>query len=657
MARLCFVSDDPDTYLNVNAHEITPLAEAAKPKPTLPSGATTAPDLAMRQRIAAELLGEIRWDSETHGFCTCPGKHLHTTGDAERDCEIHLDGATTIHCFHDHCRGIREGVNHELRSRIGKTERRSQPTPIRFDDASDHDISGDDNGVEKPGRKSAATRLVDFANKFNFFHDPQDRPFVRLEINGHMEAWPVESSRFRKLLAGLYYKRTRNAINRNALADAITTLAGRACHDSLEEPVFLRVAPHGENILIDLCDTQWRVVEVTHNGWQLLEKSPVAFVRTGSMQALPEPVHGGSITPLWQLLNVTMQQRPLVAGALLNAFHPHGPYFVLNVVGEQGTAKSCGARIVRQLVDPNENPLRSPPKEERDLLAQAASNRCVALDNLSSLPAWLSDALCRLATGGGHSARTLYTDLEEISVAVKRPVILNGIEDVATRPDLAERVLQIELETIPEHKRIAEKDLWREFDRQRSTIFSALLDALVYALRELPSITLNSLPRMADAALWATAGETGFGWRRGTFIAAYRQNLNEGAIASVEAHPIGVAIRQLLEKQNDWRGEPAQLLQALNGLVSDEQRHAKAWPENARSLGHCLRRLATALRRAGIEYQRDKGTRRTIHLCKAREKTSETSASSANCAEKDVQDVSDDLSPLLQAKPWLSVTS
>src|SRR5689334_5086983 len=118
-------------------------------------------------------------------------------------------------------------------------------------------------------------------------------------------------------------------------------------------------------------------------------------------------------------------------------------------------ATACGSKP---------KPLRSPPKEERDLLAQAASNRCVALDNLSSLPAWLSDALCRLATGGGHSARTLYTDLEEISLAAKRPVVLNGIEDVATRPDLAERVLQIERETIPDHKRISQRNLWQKFD-------------------------------------------------------------------------------------------------------------------------------------------------------------------------------------------------
>ena len=152
---------------------------------------------------------------------------------------------------------------------------------------------------------------------------------------------------------------------------------------------------------------------------------------------------------------------------------------------------------------------------------------------------------------------------------------------------------------------------------------------------------------MADAVQWATAGETAFGWERGTFITAYDQNLNEGAIASVEAHPVGVAIRQLLEKQHVWSGEPAQLLKTLNDSVTDEQRHAKNWPANSLSLGHCLRRLAPALRRAGIGYERDKGTRRTIHLCKAREETSGSSETSEKRAGKDVQDVSDDLSPLL----------
>jgi hypothetical protein len=359
------------------------------------------------------------------------------------------------------------------------------------------------------------------------------------------------------------------------------------------------------------------------------------------MQSLPEPVSGGSITPLWELLNVTKAQRPLVAGALLNYFHPHGPYFVLNLVGEQGAAKSCAARIIRQLVDPNENPLRSPPKEERDLLVQAACNRCVALDNLSSLPPWLSDGLCRLSTGGGHSARELYTDLEEISLAVKRPVILNGIEDVATRPDLAERVLQIELETIDDDKRITEKHLWREFDKKKTVIFSGILDGLVCALSNQDEVKLDSLPRMADAALWATAGETAVGFERGAFMAAYRQNLDEGAIASVEAHPVGVAIRELLKRQDQWGGEPAELLETLNPIVSEETRRSKQWPKNARSLGHCLRRLAQALRRAGIEFDRDRGKRREIRLCNRREKTSGTSPTTPDATATDDGDVYD----------------
>jgi hypothetical protein len=497
----------------------------------------------------------------------------------------------------------------------------------------DDEPESDEREEQKPRKKSAATLLVRLADEFSFFHDPQSRAFVRLDVNGHVEVWPVNSTQFRNLMAQTFYRRTGTAINRNALADAIATLAGRACYDCPEEPVFLRVAYHRDNILIDLCDPQWRVIEVTPAGWRVLEKSPVAFIRTGAMRPLPlpAPAAGGSLNPLWDLLNVTAAQRPLVAGALLNYFHPHGPFFVTNFVGEQGTAKSCAAKILRLLVDPNETPLRSPPRTEQDLLVQAGSNRCVALDNLSSLPPWLSDSLCRLSTGGGHSARSLYTDAEEFTLSVKRPVILNGIEDVATRPDLAERALQIELETIPEEHRMSERELWRKFESARPGIFSAILDGVACALRELPNLKLQSRPRMADPLEWATAGEPVFGWEQGTFEAAYSKNLSEGAIASVDAHPVGLAIRQLLEHKPEWSGEPAQLLTALNDSVADELRHARNWPQNPRALSACLRRLAQAMRRAEIDVRFERTgkrrDRRGIQLCIRGNLASEPSAS------------------------------
>jgi hypothetical protein len=494
---------------------------------------------------------------------------------------------------------------------------------------------------EKVKKESAASQLVAFVvdqgggqdasggrqvGPFSLFHDPHDRAFARYQFKDHVEIWPVESSKFKKILARLYYNSTGKIINRNSLADAVTTLAGLACHDNPEEPTFLRVAPYGDDIVIDLCDQRWRVVLVTAKEWQILETSPIAFVRTGSMRALPEPrAGGGSIEPLWQLLNVTKAQRPLVAGALLNGFHPFGPYFVANYVGEHGSAKSSAARIHRQLIDPNQNPLRSPPKEENDLFAQAINNRCVALDNLSYLPLWLSDALCRTATGGGLSKRTLYTDMDETSQEVKRPVIINGIEDVATRPDLADRVLQIELEEIPNKRRITEKVLLREFETARPVIFTAILDAVSMALRTLPQLKMPPLPRMADAAEWATAGETAFGFERWTFLKAYQRNLDESAEVAVDANPVGAAIRILLEKQDQWEGEPRELLEALVELVSDKVQKQDDWPKNPQKLGHVLRRIAPALRRAGIGYERPaRGKHRTIRLFKAPEKPAKT---------------------------------
>jgi hypothetical protein len=509
---------------------------------------------------------------------------------------------------------------------------------------------GEKNGLvsdppdERKSRKaSQATQLIKFADEFEFFHDRQKRGFVRLQVKGHTEVWPVNSTSFRNLLAQRFYEHTHTAINRNALADAVAALDGRACFEGREEQVFLQVAPCNGNILIDLCDQEWRVIEVTPTGWQMLDKSPTAFIRTGAMQPLPVPVpsEDGSLDPLWKLLNVTPKQRPLLAGALLNGFHPNGPYFVTDYTGEQGLAKSCATRIHRTLIDPNETPLRSPPKEELDLQVQAANNRCVVLDNLSILPGWLSDAICRLATGGGHSSRLFYTNGEEFTLALKRPVILNGIEDVATRPDLAERVLQIELESIPDKRRMSERELWEKYEQLWPIMFSGLLNGLVCALRELPNVKLDALPRMADACLWASAGESAFGWPQGTFMSAYRENLDEGATASVEAHPVGMAIRCLLEDNIEWSGEPSQLLSTLTGIASEELLHAPGWPKTPRALSACMRRLAPALRRGGVKYESFRGRRRMIKLCRSANFTSFASPATHGLATADANDARD----------------
>jgi len=122
VGRMCFVSYDPDAVLNADAVEL-PVPEPTLKRACVESIIPSVSDIEARRRIATELLGTIQWTTNTAGFCRCPGQQLHTAGDGERDCEVHLDGTPTIHCFHNSCAGIREGVNHQLRSRIGKSER------------------------------------------------------------------------------------------------------------------------------------------------------------------------------------------------------------------------------------------------------------------------------------------------------------------------------------------------------------------------------------------------------------------------------------------------------------------------------------------------------------------------------------------------------
>ena len=273
--------------------------------------------------------------------------------------------------------------------------------------------------------------------------------------------------------------------------------------------------------------------------------------------------------------------------------------------GEQGTAKSSASRLLQQLVDPNEIPLRSPPKEERDLLVSAQSNRLLAIDNLSNVPPWLSDGLCRIATGGGFSARELYTNAEEFTLSLKRPILLNGIPDICTRPDLADRAVSIPLEVIDEAARLPESELHARFMENAPVIFGGLLDALALAVRNLPQTQASGF-RMADAMRWAIAGETAFGWKPGTIAAAYRANIAHSALESVEGNAAGCAIRKLLDEAGKIDLTWSELLARLP--VPDSARNGGHWPTTPRALSAAVRRLAPALRRVGITVEPWKGS-------------------------------------------------
>ncbi|MGH7341988.1 MAG: hypothetical protein ACREKH_15970, partial [Candidatus Rokuibacteriota bacterium] len=387
-----------------------------------------------------------------------------------------------------------------------------------------------------------------------------------MTIDSHHETWSLKSKAFRRWLAQRFYQSAGTAPGAQALQDAVGVLEGRALFGGPEHVVFTRVADYDGAVYLDLANDRWETVKITPLGWEVVGEPPVKFRRARGMAPLPAPVRGGRIDEFRPFVNVASESDWVLCVAwLVGALRPRGPYPILALHGEHDSAKSTTARLLRALIDPNTSPLRAAPREERDVMIAATNAWCLAFDNLSSLPSWLPDVFCRLSTGGGLATRELYTDAEEVLFEAQRPVILNGISEIATQSDLLDRMIMLELPAIDAEARRSEAELWAEFEPCRPRILGVLADAISAALLNFPGITLRPLPRMADFTLWTTAAEEAFGWARGTVLQAYTRSRETSNDLALEASLLTPAVRELVADQ-EWQGMAMELLPALNAL-------------------------------------------------------------------------------------------
>jgi hypothetical protein len=475
------------------------------------------------------------------------------------------------------------------------------PQSQKSNDADDAGLAPSRPSETGARRPKQADTLIQFAEAAGLFHTPDGTAFADIDINGHRETLAIRCKGFRRWLARRFFDATGGAPSSEALQSALNVIEAKAHFDAPERMVYVRVGGLDERVYIDLGDDTWRAVEIDANGWRVIDNPPVRFRRSAGMQALPAPVTGGSVEPLRYILNVRSDDDfVLVIAWMLACLRNRGPYPVMVLSGEQGSAKSTFSAIVRALLDPNTAPLRALPREDRDLFIAASNAHVLAFDNVSGLPAWISDTLCRLATGGGFSVRRLYSDQDEVLFDAARPVILNGIEDIVSRPDLADRAVFLMLEPIPEEHRRPEQELWAAFEAERPRIFGALLDAVAKGLAELPRTKPDRLPRMADFALWATACETAL-WPADTFWSAYCGNRDEAAEGVIDGDPVANAVRAMTATLTEWTGTATELLGALAEIAGERVAKSKAWPDSARALAGRLRRAATLLRKIGIE--------------------------------------------------------
>ena len=497
--------------------------------------------------------------------------------------------------------------------------------------------------------ESIADILVSLTKeRADLFTDSNNDPYASFSHEQHTETWALDSTGFREWVSYAFYSEYGKAPRDASLKDALNTLSGVATHEGENLDVYLRCAPYLDGYIIDLCDETWRVIEVTPGRWRVLNESPVKFKRTPTMKPLPVPESGGKVSCLWEFLNISEENRGLVIAWLLEAYRPETPFPVLEIGGEQGSAKSTTQKYLRDFIDPSAINLRAAPKTEEDIFVSAARNWLASYNNLSHLSATRQDALCTLATGGGYGGRKLFTNNEESVWESKRPVVINGISTLVTAPDLLDRTIRTESPKIENY--ISEAELQTKFDQKQAGIYGALLDIFVEALAILPRVEIVKPPRMTDFAHFGEAVYQAIGKEPGDFLEDYKKGRKVAVLQSIESSPVANAVIEMMQK-TDFKGTVGEL---LNRLDEYKPKGDTGWPKSPKGLSDALKRYAPSLRLIGtqVNFGNRSNQGRIVHIyqppvcIESTDSNSTTVTTVTERAESDAGDVRDGEIPL-----------
>lgn len=499
---------------------------------------------------------------------------------------------------------------------IDRLTKPAKPTKQRYQQG------GDDGEADQP-RQGKAELVIDMVTAWatKIFCDESGKAYASFMVQpiepttgevlpAHAETWPLDSKQFRGKVSREFRKQFGIVPGESALKEAVEILAVDA-EDRPRQQVFLRYAPKlGDEpgLYVDLVNDHWEVVEITGGGWRIIAASecPVNFRRVLHSRPLPMPERGGDVNMIWKHINIQGDDNQLLVLAwLLEAMRTETPYPVLELVAGQGSAKSTTQERLRQLIDPNAVNLRMEPRSNQDLSVSAIGNHVISLNNLSGLNKSTQDFMCSVSTGGGDATRRLHTTEDEAAWETKRPIVMNGINQLVTRPDLADRTLGVELQRISAY--IDEATLINAWAQDYPKILGALYQLMSGVLRDLPAVRLDKLPRMGDFAKLGAAMCLALKCQH-SFVEVFNSNRDAVVARGVESSPVALALVSMIHAEKLFTGTPGELMRVISREPYIPVHYDRnAWPKSPRGLGEIIRRLAPSLRVYGIDVQQRKG--------------------------------------------------
>ncbi len=474
-----------------------------------------------------------------------------------------------------------------------------------FNSIADRELDSIRKTESNPKKTSGGDKLLDIIeqeDRITLFHDEYGKTYVQLPVLDHEEVWPCRSKAFKQWLCKQFWETHKKALNSEALNNALNIIRAKAYFDGDEIKLSNRVAKQDNTLWYDLADSRWQAIKITSQGWCIVKNPPIIFKRYVHQKSQVEPAQNGNVREFLEFINVSNKQTELLILVwLVSCFIPDFPHAMPIIFGAQGSAKSMLCKFSRKIIDPSSIEVVSFPSSMKELVQLLSHHYYIPFDNVSNLSEWISDELCKAVTGSGFSKRELYSDDEDVIYWLQKCIAINGISLVATKSDMLERALIVELERIPKLKRKSENKLLAEFAEKRAKILGGIFDTIVNALKIYPTVDIKKTPRMADFTIWGCAIAEALGYTRKEFLDAYFSNLEVQNKEVLYENLVAATLLSFMDGKSDWNGTPTELLEELQN--SDENQkivNQKGFPKAANILSRRINELRTNLAEAGM---------------------------------------------------------
>lgn len=404
-------------------------------------------------------------------------------------------------------------------------------------------------------------QILDLLNDKTIFIDERDNSYIVIDYQNIR----IESHKFEQYLTFECFENNIK-VNPQIINNIKSYLTYKAIKENKKYKLNVRFAGNDNEFYYQLSEEN--IVKIDKYDYSIIKNNTPLFKWVNMKEQVLPKENGTDFKKIWEYFNIDDNQKLLFLVYIISLFIPNIPKPILIFSAERGAGKTTSTKLIKSLVDPSLLEITSFPRDLSSFSQMLDRSALICFDNLGKLQLWQSDALCRAYSGEATSKRKLYTDEEDVVFQYKRAIILNGINCPATREDILDRSILINLKRIKNYKE--ERVIFNEWNALKPELLHLIFKTLAKALQIYDNTKINISARTADWLKWgyciAESIKDGLG---DEFLECYKDNVTNQNDQVIENNVLVQAVLEFMEKQNNWQGSATDLYNILRAYVSD----------------------------------------------------------------------------------------